>query len=160
MATVARCAPLALLALIAGLYCCASQPAPGKLPPADVNGVWEGQSRVTNCGITLGGIAERCNAVNSISLTLSQNGSQLIGAYHCSFGNIICRNGGADDVGRIYSGWIVGDAIFFTVNILADGSDCRFSGHAKGARLAGGYRCYQSGGLIEEGIFETNRLGG
>lgn len=158
MATTRRWRPFALLGLAGGLYACASQPLLANAPPADVNGIWEGHSRVVNCGL-VSGMSARCAAINWISLSLSQSGNNLIGTYHCAYGNMICRNDGADDVGRINSGWISGDAVFVTVDILADGSDCRFSGHAAGIRLAGGYQCYQSGGLIEEGIFETNRLG-
>lgn len=149
-----------LLGLLAGLGGCASVHPASNVPPVDVTGTWDGQSQVTNCGLMAEGSMARCNAVNTISISLSQNGTELSGVYHCAYGNMICRNGGADDAGHISNGWVSGANVFVTVEILSDGSTCRFNGRMAGAKLTGSYECYQGGGLVEEGIFQADRLGG
>jgi hypothetical protein len=150
--------------IMAALMCCASgcatRPPPSDIPPADVTGRWEGQSRVINCNLSAVRAYGRCNAINNITFSLAQNGTALIGNYHCFFGNMICRNGGADDAGNVSSGWVSGNNVYLTIEIRGDGSTCRFNGHTVGAQFNGGYLCYQGGGLIEVGQFYTNRWGG
>ncbi|HLH76937.1 MAG TPA: hypothetical protein VKV28_09060 [Candidatus Binataceae bacterium] len=146
--------------LLAGVGGCASVHPASNVPAVDATGTWDGQSQVTNCGLMATGSMARCNAINLISISLSQNGTDLSGAYHCSYGNMICRDGGSDDAGRISNGWVSGANVFITVEILSDGSTCRFNGRLRGSKLNGSYECYQGGGLVEEGIFQADRLGG
>jgi hypothetical protein len=150
--------------VLAGTICClcdcATRPPAITTPTVDVTGRWEGESRVVDCTLSALLAFGRCNAVNHITFSLSQTGDELIGNYHCFYGNMICRNGGADDAGNISSGWVRGDRVFLTIEIRSDGSTCRFNGHTSGARFAGGYQCYQGGGLVEVGEFHTSRWGG
>ncbi len=131
-------------------------------PPAgDFTGTWEGTIRVTPC---IGGAlmrSGRCNAVNKIKLTLIQDGSSISGNYHCAIGTQICRNGNADDSGKITSGTANGNSIRFSVIIPADVSNCYYNGVSQSpGQLRGSYSCYQGGGIAERGLFEVSRLGG
>ena len=68
-----------------------------------VAGVWSGNMRVTPCSFSP---SDRCNAVNNITLTLTQQGDRIKGKYTCAYGNLNCRNGGSDNSGKIVSGRI------------------------------------------------------
>lgn len=153
-------AAIALFVAALAMQGCAEAPPISRLPPADVMGQWEGESLVTDCnrGPTMS--ESRCLAENHITLSLLQDGTRLSGAYRCAFGNEICRNGGADDAGDISLGFVRGDNVYVTVEIKGDGSTCRFNGRARGALLSGVYQCFQGGGIVEQGVWKTTRLGG
>jgi hypothetical protein len=127
----------------------------------DFTGTWEGTIRVTPC---IGGMlmrSGRCNAVNKIKLTLVQDGSSISGNYHCAIGTQICRNGNADDSGKITSGTASGNTVRFSVIVPADVSNCLYNAVSPSpGKLRGGYTCYQGGGIAEQGLFEASRLGG
>jgi hypothetical protein len=132
-----------------------STPAPG-----DFTGTWEGTIRVNCSGMLLRG-AGRCNAVNKITLTIIQDGSKITGSYHCSIGTQICRNGNADDTGKITSGSASGNNLRLSILIPADVSNCYYNGFSPSpGKLRGGYSCYLGGGLAEQGMWEASRLGG
>ncbi len=100
----------------------AAQPAPA----VDFTGLWKGTIRVFPCiGLREPG---RCNAVNNISFTIIQDGSKISGHYTCAIGNYICRNGNADNSGKIVSGDANGKNIRFNVLVPADVSNCRYTG--------------------------------
>lgn len=153
-------AAVIIFALTLAAEGCATAPPPSRFPPADVMGQWEGVLVVTNCDRRWTASDSRCLAVNDITLTLLQDGTRLNGAYHCAFGNQICRNGGDDDVGAVRVGYIRGKNVYVTVEIKGDGSTCRFNGRKQGKILSGGYECLQGGGVVEQGTWKTTRLGG
>lgn len=120
-----------------------------------VAGYWSGTTRVTPCVFSSSG---RCNAVNNITLSLEQQSDRINGKYTCAYGNLNCRNGGADDTGRIVSGRISGNEIRLSVIIPADVSNCYYNGRLTSpTTIRGGYSCYQGGGLLEEGIWDVTR---
>ncbi len=109
--------------------------------------------RVTPCDVA----SVRCNAVNHVTFTLSQFGSQITGSYSCAAGNMSCRHGGADDSGKIMAGSVSGNQINLAVRLPADLSDCYYSGTATPAQANGVYVCYRGGMMIEEGIWNLAR---
>jgi hypothetical protein len=122
---------------------------------ANVTGLWSGSTRVTPCAFSSG----RCNAVNNITLILKQQGDRIKGKYTCAYGNLNCRNGGADDTGEIVSGRISGNEIRLSVVIPADVSNCYYNGRlASPTTIRGGYSCYQGGGLLEEGMWDAKQV--
>jgi len=150
-----------LLAALAGIARCGTAPAPPAvsppgpaIPTADVGGLWTGTIRVSPCELS----GERCNAVNNVTFTLSQYGSQITGSYACAAGNAECRLGGADNAGKITSGSVSGDRINVAVKLPADKSDCYYSGAATSPAQANGiYVCYRGGRMIEEGVWSLAR---
>lgn len=110
--------------------------------------------RVTPCDVA----SVRCNAINNVSFTLNQYGSQITGSYSCAAGNMNCRHGGADDSGKIMAGSVSGSQINLAVRLPADMSDCYYSGSATSPAQANGvYVCYRGGRMIEEGIWSLGR---
>jgi hypothetical protein len=128
-------------------------------PPVGFTGIWKGTLRVT-C-LAMMPDRSRCGAVNSITFTIIQDGSQVSGHYTCAIGNAICRNGNDARTGQIISGKVDGKNIRFSVMVPSDVSSCAYSGYSpESGNMRGGYSCYQGGGLIEQGMFEVTRLGG
>jgi hypothetical protein len=122
--------------------------------PADVSGNWSGTTRVTPCEFSSG----RCNAINNITFRFDQNGKKLKGKYTCAIGTMVCRNGNADNTGKVVSGRVSGDQIRLSVVLPADVSNCYYNGRLTSATTArGGYSCYQGGELLEEGMWEIKR---
>lgn len=121
----------------------------------DVSGYWSGTTRVTPpCSFSSG----RCNAVNKITFRFVQKGNRIKGKYTCAYGNLICRNGGADNTGKIVSGRIVDNQIRLSVVVPADVSNCYYNGILTSATaIRGAYSCYQGGELLEEGAWETKK---
>ena len=116
--------------------------------------VWTGTTRVTPCAFSTG----RCDAVNNITLSLAPNGNQIKGKFICAYGNLNCRNGGADNTGEIISGKISGNLIRFSVLVPADVSRCYYNGKlTSSTTIHGAYACYQGGGLLEQGVFDLTR---
>jgi hypothetical protein len=120
-----------------------------------VTGLWSGATRVTPpCAFSSG----RCNALNEITFTFKQQGDRIKGKYTCAYGNLNCRNGGADNTGQIVSGRISGDDIRFSVIIQADVSNCYYNGRLTSPNtMHGGYSCYQGAELLEEGIWDVKQ---
>lgn len=134
-----------------------AQPAPAQ--PAGFTGLWKGSLRVMPSPNLLE--RSRLGAVNNITFTIIQDDSKISGHYTCSIGTQICRNGNADNSGKIVSGTASGNNIRFSVIVSADVSNCQFTGYSSSpGQMRGGYSCYQGGGLIEQGNFEVTREGG
>jgi hypothetical protein len=116
--------------------------------------LWAGTTRVTPCTFSTG----RCNAVNNITFSFAPKGSQIKGKFTCAYGNLNCRNGGADDTGKIVSGGVSGNLIRFSVMIPADVSHCYYNGKLMSSTtIHGAYACYQGGALLEQGVFDLTR---
>jgi hypothetical protein len=152
----------ALLVLTMAVGLCSVSGAQESMPaPGDFTGTWEGTIRVTPCRALSMTESGRCNAVNKITLTIIQHDSKITGAYHCSIGTQICRNGNADDSGKITSGSASGSSIRFSVLITSDLSNCAYNGYSPApGKIRGGYSCYVGGGLAEQGMWEVSRMGG
>ena len=148
-----RCLPLvvlpcALATIFSAAGACHAQ-------ATKVAGFWSGTTRVTPCVFSP---SDRCNAVNNITLTLTQRGDRIKGKYTCAYGNLNCRNGGSDDTGKIVSGRISGNEIRFSVIIPADVSNCYYGGMLTSpTAIHGVYSCYQGGELLEEGIWDVTQ---
>ncbi len=115
--------------------------------------MWTGTTRVTPCDLAV----VRCNAVNNVSFTLTQYGSQLTGIYACAAGDASCRHGGAADSGRITAGSVSGNRINLAVKVPADTSDCYYNGTTSEAQANGVYVCYHDGRMIEQGVWALAR---
>jgi hypothetical protein len=154
-----RCLLLCALLLTAALNLGVITPAdaqPAPVPAGDFTGLWKGTTRVFPCA----GLRERgrCNAVNNVSFTIIQDGSKITGHYTCSIGNYICRNGNADNSGKIVSGDANGKNIRFNVVVPADVSNCRYTGISISRdQMRGAYTCYAGGGIAEQGRFDVMR---
>jgi hypothetical protein len=120
-----------------------------------VDGLWSGTTRVMPpCLFTAG----RCDAVNNVTFRLMQNGKRIKGKFTCAYGNMICRNGGADNSGKIVSGKIAANQIRLTVVLPADVSNCYYNGvFTSATAVRGAYSCYEGGELIEEGMWNATR---
>ncbi len=121
----------------------------------NVSGLWSGTTRVQPpCFFSSG----RCNAVNNITFLFRQTGDRLKGKYTCAYGNLICRNGGADNTGKVVSGRVAGDQIRISVVLPADVSNCYYNGvFTSPTAIRGAYSCYQGGELLEEGMWNVTR---
>jgi hypothetical protein len=76
-----------------------ARPQESKIESAGVTGVWQGKS-TARCAPT--SERTRCGAVNDITFTLVQRGSEVTGSYKCAYGNMNCRN--MNNTGRISNG--------------------------------------------------------
>lgn len=144
----------AIFLTVAALLCGAG-PASAQ---TDVSGLWSGTTRVTPpCAFSSG----RCNAVNNITFTFRYKGDRIKGKFTCAYGNLICRNGGADNTGKIVSGRIAGNDIRLSVVVPADVSNCYYNGVLTSpTTIHGAYSCYQGGELLEEGMWDVKRASG
>jgi hypothetical protein len=146
-----------MLAAAGGLTPAKAQSAPAQR--AGFSGLWTGTLRVIPC--TALRDAARCGAVNKITFTILQDGTKVSGSYTCAIGTQICRNGNADNSGKIVSGNVNGNNLRFSVILPADVSNCSYNGFSPSpGRMRGAYNCYQGGGLIEQGDFQVTREGG
>lgn len=123
--------------------------------PAGASGLWSGTTRVMPpCAFSSG----RCNAINNITFTFKPTGARIKGKFTCAYGTFICRNGGADNVGKIVSGKVVGNQIRLSVVVPADVSNCYYNGvFTSPNTIHGAYSCYQGGELLEEGVWDVSR---
>jgi len=148
-----------LLVALAGIARCGTTspppPAqPNEIATAAVGGLWTGTMQVSPCELA----AVRCNAVNNVTFTLTQYGSQVVGDYTCTAGNTSCRHGGADDSGKVTSGSVSGNQINLLVKVPADVSECFYNGAtSSSAQASGVYVCYSEGRMIEEGVWNVAR---
>jgi hypothetical protein len=118
-----------------------------------VSGVWEGTSTVTcEALITLPG---RCGAVENITFTMLQRDSDVTGFYKCATGNMVCLN--VNETGVIRGGTVSGGGRLSFRVMLPDGSSCFFTAMSSPEEMAGGYSCYQGGGLLEQGRWHVQR---
>jgi hypothetical protein len=147
--------PVVAVLLIAASIISAAGSARAQSP--DVAGLWSGTTRVTPpCSFSSG----RCNAVNNVTFTLRWKGDRLRGKFTCAYGNLICRNGGADNTGKVVSGRVSGSDIRLSVVVPADVSNCYYNGILTSPNsIRGSYMCYSGGELLEEGMFEVKRGG-
>lgn len=126
-------------------------------PGVNLSGVWRGQSILIPCGWAAHS-ESICNAMNVITFTLTQSGSELGGHYACAYGNYICRHDGVDDAGYIASGHVHGRRLLMRVMIPADVSSCLFYGIFSAKRISGRYSCYEGGSVVEEGNWRVARI--
>lgn len=122
-------------------------------PALDVTGNWQGES-VTACGVMLLELA-RCNAHQSITFTLLQEGSDVTGVYRCAYGTMICRD--MNETGKVVASSINGSLGRLRVE-MPDGSSCMFNGTFRSQSVVGGFACYQGGGLLEQGSWQAARM--
>jgi hypothetical protein len=99
----------------------------------------------------------RCQAVNLVRFLLIQRGSRISGKYSCSYGSFECRHGGSDSDGRVQWGDIRGSEVRLDVLLPSDLSSCLYIGRIAGETIIGTYRCYEGGGLIEQGMWRMKR---
>ena len=148
-----RSLPLVVLAIALA----ANLKAPGSCfaQATNLGGYWSGTTRVTPpCRFSSG----RCNAVNKITFSLRQKGNRLKGKYTCAYGTLNCRNGGADNTGKVVSGRVSGNQLRLSVVLPADVSNCYYNGMLTSATtIHGGYACYQGGSLLEEGEWDVTQ---
>jgi hypothetical protein len=124
----------------------------------NVSGLWSGTTLVTPCGFALSG---RCNAQNKITLNLTQQNNRITGSYTCAYGTMICRNGGADNTGKVVSGRAAGNQIRLSISIPADTSICYYNGMLTSTTaMYGTYMCFNSGDLVEEGTWDVKHASG
>ncbi len=149
---------LPLIAIVFTLVAIHASVGPSYAQGTDVSGNWSGTTRVTPpCAWSSG----RCNAVNNITFAFKQKGDHIKGKFTCAYGNLICRNGGADNTGKVVSGRVSGDQIRLSVVLPADVSNCYYNGQLTSPTSArGGYMCYQGGELVEEGVWNVSRASG
>ena len=144
-----------LLLTVATIYGTNVSPAS---PATNVSGLWSGTTLVTPCAFATSG---RCNAQNKITLQLTDQNSQITGNYTCAYGNMICRNGGADNTGTVVWSRISGDQMRLNLMIPADGSNCYYNGMLPSANtMHGAYMCYNGSALVEEGVWDVKRASG
>jgi len=117
-----------------------------------VSGVWQGIS-ISDC---VGEPSDpgRCSAMQRITLTMFQQGTEVTGFYKCAFGNQMCRH--LDEAGVIHNGTLKSTRLMMRI-MHEDGSMCFFTGRPDGDRFEGGYECLQGGGIVEQGTFQTRR---
>ena len=131
---------------------------PANAQTANVSGVWSGTTLVTPCDFALSG---RCNAQNNITLTLMQQNNQVTGNYTCATGTMVCRDGGADNTGKVQWGRISRNLIRLSLIIPADVSNCYYNGMLASANaMHGTYMCFNGGSLVEEGTWNVKRAPG
>jgi hypothetical protein len=124
----------------------------------NVSGLWSGTMLVTPCTFALSG---RCNAQNKITLKLTQQNNRITGSYTCAYGTRMCRNGGADNAGKVVSGRVAGNQIRLSLVIPADTSICYYNGTLTSATVIHGtYMCFNTGDLVEEGIWDVKHASG
>ncbi len=152
---------LICLALILEMVGCGAGPAQKQLvaqtgPAVNLGGVWEGETRVIPC-FPMYTPMGRCNAVNRITFMIRQDGSSIRGDYTCAIGTAVCRDANKTTTGEIVTGSVRGTTISMRVLLPADLSSCIYNGEVSFARINGSYRCYQGGGLNEQGMWQVSR---
>jgi hypothetical protein len=131
---------------------------PANAQATNESGLWSGTTLVTPCAFATTG---RCNAQNKITLNLTQQNNRITGSYTCAYGTMICRNGGADNAGRVVAGRVAGNQIRLTISIPADTSICYYNGTLTSATaIHGTYMCYNTGDLVEEGTWDVKHASG
>lgn len=126
----------------------ASTPAapPSSATEENLSGLWTGTT-------STGGLVGMAGMTRSIKLVLRQEGGKVTGAYRCSAGNALCRNG--DDKGSI-EGTAKGNQVNLNIMLLPDASNCRFTGTLD-YNGNGQYTCYLQGHIVEQGTWQLSR---
>src|ERR1700723_863095 len=119
--------------------------APGNVTEENLSGLWTGTT-------STGGLVGMAGMTRSIKLVLRQEGDKITGAYRCSPGNALCRNG--DEKGSI-EGTANGDHVNLNMTLLPDASNCRFTGTLT-YNGNGQYTCYLQGQIVEQGTWELS----
>ena len=131
---------------------------PASAQATSLNGLWSGTTLVTPCDFALSG---RCNAQNNITLKLAQQNNQITGSYTCTTGTMVCRNGGADNMGTVQWGRISGKFIRLSLIIPADTSNCYYNGMLTSANaMHGTHMCFNGGAMVEEGTWNVKLASG
>jgi hypothetical protein len=131
--------------------CAANYPKPER-PALDITGTWEGTT-ITDCGMVL--LEQgRCMAMERVTFTFFQQGSDLSGFYTCRPGTTVCRNMNVS--GKVVSSTLEGSLARIRV-MHPDGSSCIYNAHFRSQSAAGGFACYQGGGILEQGRWKVSR---
>jgi hypothetical protein len=147
------------LGLMLVLAIAAGSATPALAQDSGFTGLWTGTLRVFPCRALID--SSRCQAINKITITIIQDGPKISGHYTCAIGTQICRNGNADNAGKITGGRRNGNSIRFSVMVPADLSNCDYNGFTDApGHMRGSYSCYQGGSLAEQGSFDVSREGG
>lgn len=132
----------------------AQSPAPASAASgsdADILGVYQGTTRAY-CIHT---IPSRCNAVQDVTITLTQDGdSKIRGSYRCAYGNMVCYN--LNQTGKVMKATVNGSRLMIRV-LMPDGTSCIFSGPNNDGNINGGYSCYTGGSLLEQGVWRAKK---
>ena len=112
----------------------------------NLSGLWTGTT-------STGGLVGMAGMTRSIKLVLRQEGEKITGAYRCSPGNALCRNG--DEKGSI-EGTASGDHVNLNMTLLPDASNCRFTG-TLAYNGNGQYTCYLQGQIVEQGTWQLSK---
>lgn len=96
----------------------------------------------------------RCGAVQNITLSLVQDGTNISGSYTCAFGNMNCR--GMQREGDITRGTLRGRRLEFSV-MAPDRTVCRFTGLLEQDSGRGTYTCRGGSHLAERGTWRLQR---
>jgi hypothetical protein len=118
----------------------------GNVAEENLSGLWNGTT-------STGGLVGMAGMTRSIKLVLRQEGDKITGAYRCSSGNALCRNG--DEKGSI-EGTANGDHVNLNMTLLPDASNCRFTG-TLGYNGNGQYTCYLQGQIVEQGTWQLSK---
>jgi hypothetical protein len=125
--------------------------AQGKKPESGMVGVYEGTTRAY-CIHT---IPSRCNAVQDVTITLTeQENSKIGGSYRCAYGNMVCYN--LNETGKVIDASVNGARLNVRV-LMPDGTSCIFTGLNNAGNINGGYTCYAGGALLEQGMWRAKQ---
>jgi hypothetical protein len=118
---------------------------------SDIVGVYQGTTRAY-CMHT---IPSRCNAVQDVTITLTENAdSKIGGSYRCAYGNMVCYN--LNETGKVMKATVSGSRVMIRV-LMPDGTSCIFTGQNKYGDINGGYTCYSGGSLMEQGMWRAKK---
>jgi hypothetical protein len=120
---------------------------------AGVAGVWQGTS-LASCA-AFSHLPTRCNAEQKVTITLLQGpDAKFTGRYTCAYGNMDCYD--ENTTGKVIDVTLAGARMSIRV-IMPDGTSCIYTGINMNQTINGGYTCYQGGGLIEQGSWQSHR---
>ena len=123
----------------------------GSKSNSDIVGVYQGTTRAY-CIHT---VPSRCNAVQDVTITLTEDGNSKIGgSYRCAYGNMVCYN--LNQTGKVMEAAVNGSRLTIRV-LMPDGTSCIFSGPNNDGNINGGYSCYTGGSLLEQGMWRAKK---
>jgi hypothetical protein len=116
-------------------------------------GVWQGTS-LASCGFGLS-LPNRCNAEQSITITLVPGDNGKIGGYYkCAYGTMNCFN--MNTTGKVGLVAVNGSLLSVLV-MMPDGTSCRYQGRIVDNAINGGYSCFAGGSKYEQGVWRSKR---